>query len=78
MASRPTNHRPIPLTLNAAVVAVTSAWFAIVRLVSGRGGFLGKVRGRRSDDALAEERRAHLFGTGYPHAPSAKSSRSST
>jgi hypothetical protein len=71
MASRPTNDRPIPLTVHAAVAAVTSAWLAIVRLVFGRSVF-AKVRARESEDALAEERRAHLFGTGYPHAPSAK------
>jgi hypothetical protein len=72
VASRPTNHRPIPLTLHPAVIAVTSAWLAIVRLVFGRRSVFAKVRARESEDALAEERRAHLFGTGYPHAPSAK------
>jgi hypothetical protein len=72
MASRPTNDRPIPLTVHAAVAAVTSAWLAIVRLVLGRRSVFAKVRARESEDALAEERRAHLFGTGYPHAPSAK------
>jgi hypothetical protein len=51
---------------------VTSAWLAIVRLVFGRRSVFAKVRARESEDALAEERRAHLFGTGYPHAPSAK------
>jgi hypothetical protein len=72
VASRPTNHRPTPLTLHAAAVAVASVWLAIVRLVSGRRSVSGKVRAQESDDALAEERREHLFGTGYPHAPSAK------
>jgi hypothetical protein len=72
MASRPTNDRPIPLTVHAAVAAVTSALLAIVRLVFGRRSVFAKVRARESEDALAEERRAHLFGTGYPHAPSAK------
>jgi hypothetical protein len=72
MASRPTNDRPIPLTVHAAVAAVTSAWLAIVRLVFGRRSVFAKVRARESEDALAEERRAHLFGTGYPHAPSAR------
>jgi hypothetical protein len=66
VASRPTNHRHI----RTAVIVVSSAWLAIVRLVFGHGG--PKDRARESEDALAEERRAHLFGTGYPHAPSAK------
>jgi hypothetical protein len=72
VATRPTNHRSIFSTGHGAVTALTSVWFAVVRIVDGRRGVFDRIRAQESDDALAEERRAHLFGTAHPHATSAK------
>jgi hypothetical protein len=66
LATRPTNHRFS--TAHAAVIAVTSIWLAIVRLV----GWRRASEGLEIEEALAEGRRAHLFGTAHPHPTSAK------
>jgi len=66
-----TNHRSTPL-VHAAVIFVTSAWLAIVRLVDRRKGVFARAHAQERDEALAEERRAYLFGTGYPNAASEK------
>jgi len=68
VARRPSKHRRTIFNVNAARIAVTSAWLAIVGLVRRDR----RTSGQESDEALAEERRAHLFGTAHPHAASTK------
>ena len=67
MAHPRSSHRSTVFNAQAAGIAVTSVWVAIIGLV----GWHRRIRAQERDEALAEERRKHLFGTAHPHTASA-------